>query len=175
MKIQIATVFGFDVQLPVRATEEAAGLDIYLPQYNEAFETEFYKMNESRTEAMGRIIKGPSENCIHVGPHARVILPTGLRVKIDRGTYLEVANRGSMAAKYGLVYGAHIIDSDYRGMVFINLINIGSKPQRIDFGQKIAQLLHKEVLMSEIELIDNDEYNRKRTSRGAGALGSTGR
>lgn len=171
--IRIATVFGYDVELPCRGSEEAAGIDVFLPKYNEMFATEFQKMNDGGD--YGRIIVPDTGPYIHIGAHQRVILPTGLRMRVEPNTYLEVANRGSMAAKYGLVFGAHIIDSDYRGMVFINLINTGNLPQRIDFGQKIVQLLHKSVLMSDIELISDEEYNRGKTARGAGALGSTGR
>jgi dUTP pyrophosphatase len=171
--IQIATIFGYEVNLPERGSEEAAGLDIYLPQFNLKFEEDFNKMNEGI--AYGRISKPDSGPYISIPSLKRVILPTGLRVKVEPGTYLEVANRGSMAAKYGLIFGAHIIDSDYRGNVFINLINVSAETQKLDFGQKIAQILHKSVLMDDISLVSNEEYDRGRTKRGAGALGSTGR
>lgn len=171
--IQISTVFGYDVDIPQRGSDEAAGIDVFLPRYNEMMDAEFRKMNDGA--AFGRIATPNTGPYIHIGAHQRVILPTGLRIKVEPGTYIEVANRGSMAAKYGLVFGAHIIDSDYRGVVFINLINTGNTPQQIDFGQKIAQLIHKPVLMSEIQLVSDEEFSRKTTKRGAGALGSTGR
>lgn len=182
--IQIATIFGYDVKLPERGSEEAAGIDIFIPSYNELFEEDFNKMNCNPREpdfkpeygfGYGTIRVPDTGPFIHIPPHRRVVVPTGLRMKVEPGTYLEVANRGSMAAKHGLIFGAHIIDSDYRGNVFINLINTSEVQQRLDFGQKLAQILHKSVLMSEIELVSNEEYNKQRTSRGEGALGSTGR
>lgn len=171
--ILISTIFGYDTKPPERGSEEAAGLDIYLPQFNEAFQKDFEKMNEGNS--FGKILAPDTGPYIHIPPQRRVVLPTGLRMKVRPGTYVEVANRGSMAAKQGMIFGAHIIDSDYRGNVFINLINVSSETQRLDFGQKIAQVLHKEVLMSEVELVSDEEYNRNKTTRGAGALGSTGR
>lgn len=139
--IRVATVSGYDVELPCRGSEEAAGMDIFLPKYNEVFDAEFQKMNEGRD--FGRIIVLDTGPYIHIGVYQRVILPTGLCMKVAPNTYLEVANRESIAAKYELVFGAHIKNSDYR-MVFINLINTGNLPQHIDFGQKIAQLFHKD-------------------------------
>jgi len=182
--IQIATIFGYDTKLPVRGSEEAAGIDVFVPTYNEAFEKDFEKMNSNPRDpdfkpaygfGYGTIRIPDTGPFIHIPPHRRVVIPTGLRMKVEVGTYLEVANRGSMAAKHGLIFGAHIIDSDYRGNVFINLINTSEVQQRIDFGQKLAQLLHKSVLMSDVKLISDEEYNRERTTRGDGALGSTGR
>lgn len=171
--IRIATIFGYDTTPPIRGSEQAAGIDVFLPLYNEVFRLEFEKMNKGAS--FSKIYTPDDGPYIGVPVGRRVVLPTGLRADIESGTYLEVANRGSMAVKQGLIFGAHIIDADYRGNIFINLINISQELQRLEFGQKIAQLLHKEVLMSEVELISDEQYNRKRTVRGEGALGSTGR
>jgi len=171
--IEIATIFGYDVHVPERGSDEAAGLDVYLPQYTDTFRLEFEERNS--TKEFGRIVTPDTGPFISVDPSRRVILPTGLRVRVEPGTYLEVANRGSVAAKQGLIFGAHIIDSDYRGMVFINLINVSSAPQSIQFGQRIAQMLHKQVLMSDVNLVSDSEYARNKTKRGEGSLGSTGK
>lgn len=174
MFIQIATIFGYEVTLPTRGSEEAAGIDIYVPMYNEVIEKDFLEMNTHPRAA--QILTGSHvPPYIRVSAHNRVLIPTGLRMKVEPGTYLEVANRGSVAAKQGLVFGAHIVDSDYRGNVFINLINTGTGPQTVNFGQKIAQIIHKQCLMSDVELVSDTEFNRTQTSRGSGALGSTGR
>ena len=89
---------------------------------------------------------------------------------------LQVMNRSSVAAKRGLVVGAHVIDSGYDGEVFINLHNVGWKSQDIFHGEKIAQLVMVPVVpFRAMENPDNDLYDDgiSISNRGAGALGST--
>ena len=72
--------------------------------------------------------------------------------------------------------GAHVIDSGYDGEVFINLHNVGSSPQMIRYGDKIAQLVMVPVVTFRPYLIQGDLYQESITisDRGDGALGSTG-
>jgi dUTP pyrophosphatase len=85
-------------------------------------------------------------------------------------------NRSSIAAKRGLMVGAHVIDSGYDGEVFINLHNVGNGPQLIRYGDKIAQLVMIPVVAFRPYLIQGDLYHEPITisDRGDGALGSTG-
>ena len=85
-------------------------------------------------------------------------------------------NRSSIAAKRGLMVGAHVIDSGYDGEVFINLHNVSHSPQMIRYGDKIAQLVMIPVVTFRPYLIQGDLYQESITisDRGDGALGSTG-
>jgi dUTP pyrophosphatase len=89
---------------------------------------------------------------------------------------LQVMNRSSIAAKRGLMVGAHVIDSGYDGEVFINLHNVGHSPQMIRYGDKIAQLVMVPVVSFRPNLVQSDLYHDAITisDRGDGALGSTG-
>lgn len=137
------------VVLPRRGTKHSAGFDIFCPT------------------------KGPHrEEKYTLQPGESIIIPTGLRFVIPEGTYLEVKNRGSVAAKRGLICGACVIDSDYTGEVFINLINVSAECREVRGGEAIAQIIHKKYLHSELVLIEPDKYTKK-TKRGSGALGST--
>ena len=83
-----------------------------------------------------------------------------------------------MAAKNGLVVGAHCIDSGYDGEVFIDLHNIGKLPVIINTYEKVAQLVLVPVISFRAQEIgDDDLYNEPITisNRGDGALGSTGK
>jgi dUTP pyrophosphatase len=104
------------------------------------------------------------------------IIPTGLKFGIPHGYMLQVMNRSSIAAKRGLMVGAHVIDSGYDGEVFINLHNVGHSPQMIRYGDKIAQLVMVPVVAFRPNLIQGDLYREPITisDRGDGALGSTG-
>ena len=113
---------------------------------------------------------------IVIEPRESAIIPTGLKFGIPHGYMLQVMNRSSIAAKRGLMVGAHVIDSGYDGEVFINLHNVGHSPQMIRYGDKIAQLVMVPVVTFRPNLIQTDLYHDAITisDRGAGALGSTG-
>ena len=180
--LQFAIAEGYRITDPFRGTEHSAGLDVFVPELSYQFASDYWSKNhvafrseEDRKEYYEKLAtsSGGLGFNITIRAHDRVIIPTGLRFNIPEGTYLEVANRGSMAAKEGLVYGAHIIDSDYNGNVFINQINTTNDSVTLVCGQKFAQLIHKEYIKS--LLIKIPESNIRATARGDGALGSTGK
>ena len=110
-------------------------------------------------------------------PSSSILIPTGLKFGVPHGYMLQVMNRSSIAAKRGLVVGAHVVDSGYNGEVFINLHNVGSRSQDIYHGDKIAQLVMIPVVpFRAMENPDNDLYDDgiSISKRGDGALGSTG-
>ena len=116
------------------------------------------------------------EDPVTIEPGASVLIKTGLRFGVPHGYMLQVMNRSSVAAKRSLVVGAHVIDSGYDGEVFINLHNIGTKPQTVYYGDKIAQLVMIPVVAFRPLLVESELYRQPITisDRGDGALGSTG-
>lgn len=180
--LQYAVAEGYDIKEPSRGSEHSAGLDVFIPEPSYQFMSDYWSKNgvafrskedcREYYEKLANASDGYTFS-IKVKPHGGVIVPTGLRFNIPEGTYLEVANRGSMAAKEGLVFGAHIIDSDYVGIVFINLINTTNNVVILSCGQKFAQLLHKEYIRSNPTRIPESDI--RTTTRGDGALGSTGK
>tara|TARA_R110000824_G_scaffold92217_2_gene223849 strand:+ start:5187 stop:5648 length:462 start_codon:yes stop_codon:yes gene_type:complete len=113
----------------------------------------------------------------HVLPGESVILGTGLKFGVPHGYMLEVKNRSGNAAKKSLLVGACVIDSGYDGEVFINLHNVGKLPQWIAPGMKVAQVVLTPVVhFRAAECTEGDLYDYPMTisSRGQGALGSTG-
>ncbi len=137
---------------PERANPSDAGLDV------------FYNPEDGSTKQLD------------VGENA--VLATGLRFGVPHGYMLQVMNRSSMAAKRGLVVGAHCIDSGYDGEVFIDLHNVGTTIQNIRPGEKIAQVVLVPVVhFRAVETGSGDLYNWYPitiSNRGEGALGSTG-
>ena len=114
---------------------------------------------------------------VDIAPRQNKVLNTGLRFEIPHGYMLQVCNRSSVAAKRELIVGAHIIDSGYKGEVFIDIHNIGSNNQTIENGDKIAQLVMLPIVPFEtVEVDENVLYNNIDvfSARGQGALGSTG-
>jgi len=141
-----------EAQLPSRSNPSDAGADV------------FYCANSDKKEVV--VWAGDSR-----------ILPTGLKVEVPHGYMLEVKNRSGMAAKKSLVVGACVVDSGYNGEIFVNLHNIGNHSQTVKHGDKIAQLVLIPVVQwRSVEVKENNLYQDALTisSRGAGALGSTG-
>jgi len=107
------------------------------------------------------------------------ILPTGLKFGVPHGYMIQIMNRSGNAAKKQLMVGACVVDSGYNGEVFVNLHNIGSEPQTINPGDKIAQAVVIPVVPVRFLETKNDNLYEWApitiSDRGAGALGSTGR
>ena len=150
---------------------------------------EYYRVRDSATpptranpsDAGLDIHFSPEEPCtvmVTIEPGSSMVLPTGLKFGVPHGYMLEVKNRSGVAAKRGFLVGACVIDSGYDGEVFINLHNVGSEPQSILPGAKIAQVVMVPVVhFRAVETSrDNlyDWYPITISDRGEGALGSTG-
>ena len=115
----------------------------------------------------------PEDAPLTLEPGQRALVPTGLKIALDRGYEAQVRPRSGLALKYGLtcLNSPGTIDSDYRGEVGVILINHGREPFVIRRGERIAQMVvarHEQADVAEVETLDD-------TLRGAGGFGSTGR
>ena len=117
--------------------------------------------------------KGAAKS-IPIYPGETVLFPTGIKAEIPKDYMLEIKNKSSVAAKKQLLVGACVIDSGYDGEIFINLHNVGKQTHWFSDGDKVAQGVLVPVNLCEIvEVSDPSELNKDST-RGDGALGSTG-
>ena len=116
---------------------------------------------------------------VSIEPGQSMILGTGLKFGVPHGYMIQIMNRSGNAAKKKLMVGACVVDSGYNGEVFVNLHNIGSKPQTINPGDKIAQAVVIPVVPARFVETSNDNLYEWApitiSDRGSGALGSTGR
>ena len=98
--------------LPVRGTPDSAGYDLY------------------------------STDGYVVLPGHRVVVSTGISVKLPSGTYGRIAPRSGLAVKHGLDTLAGVIDPDYVDEVKVVLVNTDLRvPFVIKPGYRIAQLI----------------------------------
>ena len=105
-------------------------------------------------------------------PLERRLIPTGIFIQLPEGYECQVRPRSGLALKRGLTVlnTPGTIDADYRGEVGVILINMGSEPQIIEHGERIAQMVvarHATVEWESVEALDASE-------RGAGGFGHTG-
>jgi dUTP pyrophosphatase len=106
---------------------------------------------------------------IEIYPNEQKLIDTGIAIKIPRGFAGFVYNRSSQGKK-GIVipHSVGVIDTDYRGTIKVLLKNISENPFKIQYGDRIAQLVIQPVELVDFKDIWND------TQRGTGGFGSTG-
>jgi dUTP pyrophosphatase len=110
---------------------------------------------------------------LDLAPGERRLVPTGLRLALPPGWELQVRPRSGLAAKHGVtvINSPGTIDADYRGELFVPLVNLGAEPFRVERGERIAQLVLAPVFHAAWQVVDTLDD----TARGQGGFGSTGR
>ena len=131
-------------KLPTRATEFAAGADLYADTQEE----------------------------IIIHPGERTAIHTGLAMQIPYGFAGYIFARSGLACKQGIRPSncVGVIDADYRGEIIVNLTCDDNEPQKIQPGERVAQLIilhHEPMPFEEVDHLDP-------TKRGDGGFGSTG-
>tara|TARA_X000001036_G_scaffold438277_1_gene485685 strand:- start:514 stop:954 length:441 start_codon:yes stop_codon:yes gene_type:complete len=113
-----------------------------------------------------------TDEVIHIDPGKTAIIPTGITVAIPSGFEIQIRPRSGLAAKQqiSVLNTPGTIDADYRGEIKVILINLGSKPFKVEKGLRIAQMVICPVVQAELEEVDDLD----KTGRGMGGFGSTG-
>ncbi len=137
-----------EAKLPHRAHDTDAGIDF------------FYSPHEG--------------SAARLHPGESVLLGTGIKMQVPPSCMLQIMNKSGVASKKHLITGACVVDEGYTGEIFVNLHNIGTTPQFIEPGQKIAQGVFVRIEKPSLWEIEEDNVYEQETSRGSGALGSTG-
>ena len=96
---------------------------------------------------------------------------TGLAFEVDKGYYLEIAERSGMSIKTPLSKKAGIIDPDYRGEVKVVFQNISDFPIDVIAGDKIAQLILRKMYTP--TAVEVTEFKQEETVRGDKGFGSS--
>lgn len=105
-----------------------------------------------------------------IKPGTTTVVPLGFKCEFEPGYYLEVRGRSGNAVK-GLQVVTGTVDSDYRGMVGAICFNSTKEDIFISTGDRVAQIMIKQVIPSEIEIVKE----LSETVRGSGGFGSTGK
>ena len=164
-----------DIPMPVRKTEFSAGYDmvaaedITIPSIHDLMKLMQMEHSITLEEAadflfLGTPLKERSSYTLEQIAdttkriHARpTLVSTGMKCKLEPGTYLELSVRSSSPLKYWLIMAnsVGIIDADYynnpdnEGEIFFQLINLSPFPIKIQKGEAIGQGIIKSYLTTE--------------------------
>ena len=133
-----------DLPIPKYATEGSSGVDLY-------------------ADVDGAVIIPPGE--------IRLI-SAGIYLEIPEGYEAQIRPRSGLALKHGItmVNSPGTIDSDYRGLLNLIVINLGKEDFVVTRGYRLAQMVIQEITRA--EFIETDDLNE--TKRAHGGFGHTG-
>lgn len=137
-----------EAKLPVRAHRTDAGMDFFFCPVEGA--------------------------AVRIAPGQSVLLETGIKMQVPPSCMLQIMNKSGVASKRHLITGACVVDEGYTGEIFVNLHNIGKDVEFIEPGQKVAQGVFVNIEKPQLWEVQEDDIYDQETSRGSGALGSTG-
>ena len=130
------------------------------------------------------------ENNLIINSLETKLISTGIASSFDIGYYLQIEERGSTGSK-GIKKSAGIVDSNFRGEIFVAITNCNSKPLVITketdtsnlnddyivypYSKAIAQFILHESIPATVKEITYEELKAIPSNRGVGALGSSGK
>ena len=126
--------------MPTRGTDGAAGYDLYAT-------------------------KDVTINCFQF-----TLVSTGVSMAIPAGHYGRVAPRSGLTVKHGVMVGAGVIDSDFRGEIKVALATLNGVYE-FKKGERIAQIIIEPVVTPELVQVNSLDDSE----RGNGGFGSTGK
>lgn len=147
------------MHINVLIQREPDALDLPLPQY-------------ATPGSAGADLYAAVAEPVVLNPGERLRISTGIRIALPPGYEAQVRPRSGLADRYGLsmVNAPGTIDSDYRGVIQVILINLGQEPFTIRRGDRIAQLVVAPVARA----VWQEVRELPITERAEGGFGSTG-
>ena len=145
IEIKIEKVKGSeDLPLPISTSEFSSGVDLLSAEV--------------------------SETVLHPGKIK--LISTGIKIMIPKGYEGQIRPRSGLALKRGITIlnTPGTIDSDYRGIVKVILINLGEEEFIIQRGDRIAQLVIQKIFFPNFKLVETLD----KTKRGEGGFGHSG-
>ena len=150
------------MKIEVGILREPDASDLPLPEYATA-------------GAAGLDLRAAVETDLTLAPGERALVSTGLRVFLPNGYEGQIRPRSGLAWRQGvtLLNSPGTIDSDYRGVIQVVLVNLGHEAVTIQRGDRIAQLVAAPV--ARIVWAEMEDAPAAEAGRGEGGFGSTGK
>jgi len=103
-------------------------------------------------------------------PMHRAPLRTGIYFEIPKGYVGLIWDKSGLALRTGVHTLSGVLDSNYRGELKVVLLNVSSKPIRIEKDMKVGQLLLQKIETAKLKEVEN----LSKTVRGERGFGSSG-
>jgi dUTP pyrophosphatase len=113
---------------------------------------------------------------VSIPPGFRVLIPTGLILKIPGGHHVKVYSRSGLALKKGLFVAnsVGVIDEDYPDELFVMLYNSTTNYVDVADGDRVGQMELCNSQTIRFMTDDGDDENDSNAPVRKGGLGSTG-
>lgn len=168
---------GAEARLPERKTAESAGYDFYvvedtiIPPYDYLHDEILHSVQDAEELDEPHTLEEAAALIKYANAKVTLV-PTGIKCKLDPGTYLELSVRSSCPLKHWLILGnsVGIIDADYynnpdnEGHIYFQIMNLSPIPIILKKGDAIGQGIIKPYLK-----VEDDQASAARI----GGFGST--
>ncbi len=157
--------------LPIYGSALASGMDVTAFKILKVFRGD----REIEPENLAKVQEGfEKRGFIKLRSLERILFGTGLMADIPENMELQVRSRSGMSLKRGLTVlnSPGTIDADYRGEIGVIMYNSTPFLNKIEKGERIAQLVANEIVRPEIYQIGIDAISE--STRGEGSYGSSG-
>ena len=102
--------------------------------------------------------------------HGSAKFDTGVHVQIPKGYVGFLKSKSGLNVKHGIISDG-TIDSGYTGSIVAKLYNLSDEPYTVHVGDKITQIVFQKIAKPKFNVVKAF----KKTERGNGGFGSTGR
>jgi len=163
-----------DVKAPSRANRYDAGIDFFVPVFEDQFLMDLLSKNDWMSYTP--IAELSMHKGFYLPPHQKVLIPSGIKCRMaDNQRALIAFNKSGIASKYGLVAGACVVDFEYQGEIHINVINTTNETVLIEQNMKLMQFVELPIITSDIILVEDEErlFQGETTTRGASGFGDS--
>lgn len=106
---------------------------------------------------------------VTIKPKTKQLISSGISMVIPNNYYGQLHVLDKHVGDLKLLAG--VIDSDYRGNIFVSLYNESDNNYNVSLGDPICKIIFVKINTSEIEYVNSLEDSE----RGLGSFGSTGK
>ncbi len=106
--------------------------------------------------------------------HSFLDVDTGLHVELPEGVWGLITGRSSTVRKRGLLVNQGIIDTGYRGRLYVGVWNLRPEQHVVQHGDRLAQLILFDNTTRHYEPLKVEESMLSKSERGENGFGSSG-
>lgn len=157
-----------DARAPERATEESGGYDLFVHLTHRTVSCSDASGVWELPTFRDRVKK---LSFFEIPPNATVKMPLGFKAKLPRGCEAQIRPRSGTTFTKGILIpnAPGTVDADYPDEWMVLVRNPGSKPVRIEHGERIAQMV-----LNRFEVLAFQMGKVGRSTSRVGGFGSTG-